>query len=81
MRDSAGRAKAAVLPVPVCAWPSMSAPGQQHRYGRRLDGRRSLVADVAERFEHGLGQRQAAKARGVRGFCLRDCTHGLRLEY
>ena len=26
MRDSAGKAKAAVLPVPVCAWPSMSAP-------------------------------------------------------
>ena len=26
MRVSAGSANAAVLPVPVCAWPSMSAP-------------------------------------------------------
>ena len=26
MRDNSGRAKAAVLPVPVCAWPSTSRP-------------------------------------------------------
>jgi hypothetical protein len=26
MRLSIGSAKAAVLPVPVCAWPSMSCP-------------------------------------------------------
>ena len=39
-----GRAKAAVLPVPVCALPMTSCAGQDERNGAQLDGRGLDVA-------------------------------------
>ena len=51
-----GSPKAAVLPVPVWAWPIDVAALQQLGDRLLLDRARRLVADVAQRGEQGLGQ-------------------------
>ena len=66
MRDRIGSANAAVLPVPVCAWPTTSCPGEHLRDGRRLDRRRRLVADVIERFDDRFVEREIAEIRDGR---------------
>ena len=51
-----GSPNAAVLPVPVCAWPITSRPSQQRRDRLLLDRAGRLVADVAQRLQGGLGE-------------------------
>ena len=48
-RWSMGRAKAAVLPVPVAAWPEHVAAGEQGRDRLTLDRGRLLVSEGLER--------------------------------
>ena len=47
----AGMAKAAVLPEPVCDWPTRSRPVEQQRDGLALDGRGLLVALALDGLE------------------------------
>ena len=56
-----GSAKAAVLPVPVCAWAIMSAPAQHLRDRARLDRRRLFVAELADRPQRRLAQPKVFK--------------------
>ena len=54
MYSMIGSPKAAVLPVPVWAWPITSRPCEQRRDRLLLDRAGRLVADVAQRVERGL---------------------------
>ena len=49
-----GSAKAAVLPVPVCALPMTSVPAQDERNGAELDRRRLDVAHGFDPVDHGI---------------------------
>ena len=59
-----GSAKAAVLPVPVCAMPSRSRPVEQLRDGGGLDGGGMDEALPVKRAQQGLGEAEGRKLRG-----------------
>jgi hypothetical protein len=46
---------AAVLPVPVCAWPATSRPGERHRQGLRLNRRAAGKAEFGDAPLQGFG--------------------------
>ena len=71
-----GRAKAAVLPVPVCAEPSTSPPREHDRDRLGLDGGGGHVAH----FLHGVGQRVGEPERGEGGVHLGDVHRHGRLD-
>ena len=48
----AGMAKAAVLPEPVCDWPTTSRALHQHGNGLGLDGRGLFEAEFINGLEH-----------------------------
>ena len=61
-----GSPKAAVLPVPVCAWPITSRPSSSGGIACSWIGLGRLVADVAQRVEGGLGEPEFGECRGHR---------------
>ena len=60
-----GRANAAVLPVPVAAWPSRSRPASSDGDGLALDRRGLLVAELGDGGDEVVGQAQVVEARLV----------------
>ena len=67
IRWSSGSAKAAVLPVPVAAWPEQVAPLEQRRDRLALDRRRLLVAEARERRQELRAQPEIGEGGPVRG--------------
>ena len=65
-RCRSGRAKAAVLPVPVAAWPTRSLPCEQRRDRLPLDRRRLLVAELDDRLHQAVVEAQGREARNCR---------------
>ena len=76
MRARIGSANAAVLPVPVCAWPSTSRPCEQRRDGGGLDRRGRLVADVGQGAQQRLRQAEVGEFRADGGLCAHDGLFG-----
>ena len=77
-RCSIGSANAAVLPVPVAAWPSRSRPAMQRRDRLALDRRRLLVAERGQRFHDARVEARGRRSRRWRGFGFQSCGHGAR---
>ena len=71
MRSISGRAKAAVLPVPVCACPIRSRPASRSGIARAWIGVGASKPDVADGAGHGLGQPQVGEARQLGGLLRR----------
>ena len=61
--SSSGSPKAAVLPVPVWAWPITSRPSSSGGIACSWIGLGDLVADVVEGLQDRLGQAEVGKSR------------------
>ena len=63
-RSISGSANAAVLPVPVPAWPIRSRPVEQQRNRFALDGRGLFVAEGRHGLDEGIGEAEAIESNG-----------------
>ena len=63
MYSMIGSPNAAVLPVPVWAWPITSRPSSSDGDRLLLDRAGRLVADVAQRLQCGLGEPEIGEGR------------------